>query len=157
METYYLVERYIKAVKNNISQDIVDLILFMYTQPIMMNIKLIKSVWYLTNYDKDKIKSVWYLPTEPDWKSLQTKIADAFEISITPELGLQSLYFDNGTVITRSHWNTYICRWKQTHIFTADFYDFSHLGRQTKQANAGLERYYKIQGVNDYNNKFLEW
>eukprot|EP01084_Bolivina_argentea_P204524 349284_1 len=54
------VEGYIRVTKQNVSQDIVDLTLFFYAGPIMMNVKY-----------KSQIKCIFYSPMEPEWDTLK--------------------------------------------------------------------------------------
>eukprot|EP01084_Bolivina_argentea_P076208 138109_1 len=118
-EYIYIVEGYIRIVKNNIPQDIVDLILFMYTKPIIMNIK-----WH------KQIKSIWYLPTEPEWKALETKISDAYDTQVL----VRRLSFANG-IVTPYNWVN--CRWKKTHTFAVE------TSVVIDKIDKGLKRYYE--------------
>eukprot|EP01084_Bolivina_argentea_P011003 20552_1 len=63
---------YIRVAKQNVSQDIVDLILFFYAEPIMMNVKY-----------KSQIKCIFYSPMEPEWDTLKTKICQAYYLNET--------------------------------------------------------------------------
>eukprot|EP01084_Bolivina_argentea_P098992 177951_1 len=155
MKHIYTVEGYVRAVKENISQDILDFILFLYTEPIIINIK-----W------KNQIKPILYLPAEPEWYTLEIKIANAFRIR--KGITVSKLTFEHGDV-TSSNWKE--CRWEQTHTFEAEIkISDDIITKQVdavvkqipvdpgiKQIDEGLQRYYKKINADYTDNKFIDY
>eukprot|EP01084_Bolivina_argentea_P163147 283857_1 len=92
----YIVQGYARDVQMEITQDVLDLILFFYAKPIIMNVK--------SKYCSD-IKSILFCPLEPEWSSLEAQIFKECNLDV-----VLSLSYKYGT-ITKDNWK--MCRWNQ--------------------------------------------
>eukprot|EP01084_Bolivina_argentea_P075345 136589_1 len=148
-----IVEGYIRKIKSFVPQQIVDLILFFYAKPKIMNVRY-----------QSKTNSVGCCPIDTAWDVLESRILQSFGLSKWNSL--IRLNHKHGT-ITRYNWES--CRWFGEHTFECDIKLYNVTTKHGKmrkhnlpmaptieQFDDALARYYNLMG-SEYANQFSEY
>eukprot|EP01084_Bolivina_argentea_P128599 227288_1 len=106
VESYVQIVRVEEKIMKVIAQDVIDLILFFYARPIIINVKYLSSIKFVV-IDVEPVSSTW--------SSLQNKILSAYGFASGGIM--KALRYDDGTLLTKPDFESF--EWDKNTVFEA--------------------------------------